>query len=61
MTDQANMLNTCVRYPPTVFPMQSQNQLTQEVSMSVTPLPIYVAADYWCGEYKKKEIPLQAI
>ncbi len=41
----------CVRYPPTVVPIQSQNQLTGDVNMSVMVLPINVAGDYWCGEY----------
>jgi len=44
----------CVRYPPSVFPVQKQNPISGRSQFgSMVAFPT-VGSDTWCGEYRSK-------
>ncbi len=45
----------CWRFPPQVFPLQGQNQLTGQMEMQVIALPVQAQPDNWCGEHAEKD------
>lgn len=45
---------TCVRYPPSVFPIQNQHPITNKTTIGSINAQPQVQPKNWCGEYKNR-------